>query len=162
MRRSSAALLCLLALILASPVLAAGTKHDKVARLMALDGTDAVVDQVIARQLPLVREAFRKRYPQAQDGAEDVYVEAFAAQMRARQGELIDAIAQIYEDSFSAAELDALLTFFESPAGRKYRATAPALLDAARQQGRAWGQANAAGLVKAARDAVAAKGLKLK
>lgn len=162
MRRPSAVLLCVLALIVAMPTLAAGNKQDKVSRLMALDGADTVVEQVIVRQLPLVRAAFRKRYPAAETGAEEVYVEAFADRMRDRRSELVAAIATIYEDSFSESELDALLDFFQSPAGRKYRATAPSLLDAARKHGRSWGEANAADLAKVARDAVAAKGLKLK
>lgn len=161
MRPSILASILILVCVLAGPAAADATKRDKVARLMALDGTEAVVEQVIERQLPLVRDAFVKRYPAAQDGAEAVYVAAFAEQMRARRGELIAAIAKVYEDRFDSVELDALLAFFESPAGRKYRAMAPVLLDTARQQGRAWGQANAAELAKAARAAVAAKGMKL-
>ena len=161
MPRSIVLLFCALVL-LASNSAVAGGKAEKVARLMALDGTEAVVAQVITRQLPLVRQSFRKRYPSAEAGAEAVYVEAFAEKMRARRGELIGEIATAYGAAFEDGELDSLLAFFESPVGQKYRAAAPALLETARRQGRVWGEANAAELSKAARDAVAARGLKLK
>ena len=162
MVRSTAALLFCLSVLFAVTHAWADEKADLASRLVALDGADAVVEQVVARQMPLVRKAFQRNYPDAQSGAESVYVEAFAQEMRARRGELIATIAAFYAESFDADELRQLLTFFESPIGRKYRTAAPAILEAARQRGKAWGEANAVELARKAAAAVAATGLELK
>lgn len=161
MRRFTAIVLCA-GLLLGASHAAAGEKSEKIRQLIAMDGAATVADQVIAQQTPAIRQAFRQHYPNADKGAEAAYVAAFAAALRDRRDQIIARIEAVYDRTFSEAEIDAILAFFTSPAGRKYQSSGPSLLSEARKEGRDWGAENAPALAKLARDAVAAEGLKLK
>jgi len=53
--------------------------------------------------------------------------------------ELIDIIARVYAGRFSEAELKEILTFYNSPVGKKYVATLPGVLDESFRLAQAWG-----------------------
>ena len=54
--------------------------------------------------------------------------------------QLVDSIAVVYAGVFTQAELDALLAFFRSPTGTRYRALQPTLLAETTAIGQRWGQ----------------------
>jgi hypothetical protein len=57
-----------------------------------------------------------------------------------RIDELLERIVPVYEKHFSAAEIDALLAFYRTPAGRKAIAVMPAVMSESVAAGQAWGR----------------------
>jgi hypothetical protein len=147
--------------VLAAPAQAGGGKQDKIRQLIALDGAEAVVEQVIARRLPVVREKFQADHPKASQATVDAYGEAFAAELRARRGQFVDLIVPVYDEIFTDAEIDALLAFNTSPAGRKLRAVTEDILIGAREAGRTWGRQHGGDVTAAALAKVKAAGHKV-
>lgn len=57
-----------------------------------------------------------------------------------RKGEMLDLVAPLYAQRFSASELQEMLVFFKSPVGQRFAAELPGLSQQAMQAGMAWGQ----------------------
>jgi len=57
-----------------------------------------------------------------------------------RGTEFVDGIARIYASHFTEAELNGLLTFYQSPLGRKMLAEEPKALEEVRNYAKKWGE----------------------
>jgi hypothetical protein len=135
-------------------------KREKILRLIAMDGAETVVDQVIAQRLPAVRQQVALKHPNLPPEALEAYVSAFAEEMRARRREFVSLIVPVYDRLFTADEVDQLLAFYESDVGRKLRASTDDILTEARKAGMAWGERNGAAVAAVARARVEARGFK--
>ncbi|MBL6954856.1 MAG: DUF2059 domain-containing protein [Alphaproteobacteria bacterium] len=148
--RFATALLSLILVLFVVPAQAEQATRAKIHQLIAMDGAAAVADAVIDRQRPVVRQSFLAGHPGIAKKAADAYVDAFASELAARQGQFLDLIVDIYAKTFTAAEVDALLAFHASPLGQKLRAATPVILELSRRAGAAWGQENGAAVAAAA------------
>ncbi len=54
--------------------------------------------------------------------------------------DLIDKIVPVYQKHFTSAEMNQLIQFYESPAGKKLTQEQPAIMDESMKIGQAWGQ----------------------
>ncbi|MDP6345411.1 MAG: DUF2059 domain-containing protein [Alphaproteobacteria bacterium] len=137
---------------------AGGDPDGKIRRLIELDGAGAVVEAVIDRQRPLVRQRFKAAHPTLPNKAVDAYVDAFAGELSARGGQFFDLIVAVYAKTFSAAEIDGLLAFYTSPLGQKLRTVGPSILRQSRDAGAAWGRQHGAAVAATAKAKVKAMG----
>src|SRR5207237_1272038 len=64
---------------------------------------------------------------------------AMNAQLKNGAKEILENTARYYASHFSDAELDALIAFFKSPAGKKYVDLSPVLQKESSQVVRSWG-----------------------
>jgi len=62
------------------------------------------------------------------------------AKKEAKPQELLDLLVPIYQKHFSAREVNALLAFYESPAGRKLALETPKIATESMQVGQQWGE----------------------
>ncbi|NQV61477.1 MAG: DUF2059 domain-containing protein [Alphaproteobacteria bacterium] len=160
--RFATALLSLIVLLFVVPAQADQDTRAKIRQLIAMDGAAAVADAVIDRQRPAVRQSFLAGHPGVTKKTADAYVDAFAAELAARQGQFLDLIVEIYAKTFTAAEVDALLAFHASPLGQKFRDATPVILELSRQAGAAWGQKNGAAVAAAANAKLKSMGYEVK
>lgn len=65
--------------------------------------------------------------------------EAFKADIKASMGELYEKLAVVYMESYSEEEVDAILTFYNSPIGKKMIAETPEITQKSMQIGQTWG-----------------------
>ncbi|PYP76530.1 MAG: hypothetical protein DMD35_18380 [Gemmatimonadetes bacterium] len=87
--------------------------------------------QVIEQALPAQRAA-NPRVPAA-------FWDRFLEQARARRGELEDGYVALYDRNFTAAELRAMIAFYESPIGKRFVEVQPVLLREGMAMGQEWG-----------------------
>lgn len=156
-----------LTVVAASVLMVAGahagedTKKDKILRLMAMDGAETVVDQVITQRLPLVRQQVTIKHPDLPAEAVEAYVQAFGEEMHARRREFIALVVPVYDRLFTSAEIDRILAFYGSDVGRKLRAATGEILTAARAAGRTWGEQHGPAVEAAVRARVESRGFKI-
>jgi uncharacterized protein len=89
--------------------------------------------------LPIIMENLKKAIVQNRPEVEKKYDELmpmFAQAAQLRMNELTDAIAIVYANNFSVAELHDITSFYQSPTGQKFRERLPIIL----QQSMAAGQ----------------------
>jgi hypothetical protein len=99
-------------LLLASTTLFAQTaaRHDKVRRLLDLTGAEKLGLQVM--------DAMTDTFKGSVEGVPDEFWRGIRNKIK--PGELVDMLVPIYEKHLTDADLDALIAFYSSPAGRRY------------------------------------------
>lgn len=160
--RIAVTLIALTLVFAMQPAQAGQGTRDKIRQLIELNGAAAVADAVIDQQRPVVRQSFLAGHPSANNKMADAYVDAFAAELTARRGEFLDLIVDVYAKTYTAEEVDALLTFHTSALGRKVRAASAGILAASRQAGTAWGTKYGAAIAAAAMAKLKAMGHNVK
>lgn len=63
----------------------------------------------------------------------------FLEQARARRGELEDGYVTMYDHIFTAAEIQGMIAFYESPIGKRFMEVQPQLMREGMALGQAWG-----------------------
>ena len=81
---------------------------------------NALIEQVMV--------GIRQRSSQVPDRAMDIVVEEITAWLDEGTEPLFDQLIPLYAKYYSEDDLDALITFYETPTGRKVIATMPALI----------------------------------
>ncbi len=113
--------------------------RDKVLKYLELTDQAKMVDQLI----PHLLDSFRRGYES--DGtkftaAESAVLALMESALRASAHEMLDAMASLYEEHFTEADMDALVAFYGTPAGRRAVALQPVLLGASKEISAAWAQ----------------------
>jgi hypothetical protein len=104
------------------------TKEAKIERILALTKADAIIDQMLSQMKALMASQMpadttpedRARQVQVQGKMADA-IKGLMAKIRPQQ-------IKIYNDIFSDDEINGLLAFYESPAGRSYLAKMPLIM----------------------------------
>jgi hypothetical protein len=149
-RHATAALVALALAGIASPVAVQAQTQAPIELPRAAPGALLIAKQIVEIKgikgvfLPLVRgvvEKARQTFLQANFmWSKDI--NEISAQMQKdydpRVSELADATARIYATHFSEAELKDLLTFYQSPLGKKMVAEEPKILDASMTYAGTW------------------------
>lgn len=94
-------------------------------------GTAATMLAVMRAALPAQRAAL--------PDVPALFWSRFEERMVADGSQLVDSIAGLYAELFSQPELDALLAFHRSPAGRRLRELSPRLAQRSSEIGQRWG-----------------------
>jgi hypothetical protein len=101
------------------------------------------MDEQFTELVPLmfreVREATPPQSPDQQEEVERVFAE-IEKRFLSRRGEIIDQIAILYAQKFTAEEMNTLAEFCRSPVGQKFIELTPELTSEAMKMGFAWAQ----------------------
>ena len=117
-------------------------RHDEIRKLMVLTGAGQLGVQTMQEML----KALKPLVPEAP--------ESFWSEFTARihPDDLVEMVIPIYAKHLSAADVKALIAFFESPAGRKLASVQPAIMRDSMAAGQAWGGRIAQELIRAAQE----------
>lgn len=96
--------------------------------------TSGAVDAMVA--------AIRANLPAQRQAMPQVPAEfwtRFEARIEREAPQLVDSIALLYAHTFTQGELEALVAFYASPVGRRFRAVQPTLVSESSAIGQRWG-----------------------
>lgn len=65
--------------------------------------------------------------------------DAFKAEVKASMGDLYDQLAVVYMESFTEAELDEVIAFYNTTVGKKMVSELPIIMEKSMQIGQMWG-----------------------
>lgn len=145
MRPLSIALILFLAL-LSAPAQAGAGKGDDVQRLekarilMELSGTQAMADQTLLAVTRQAEELMAHENPGREAEVTALVRDHFLPKARAALPELSRGITGLYAAHFTLAELDQMISFYRSPAGRKLVALSPTIIEQSMSLGQAWAE----------------------
>ena len=150
-----------IALMVAGPALAQDAAQTALAREMlvamkAADNFDAVIPTVFGALKPALTKGDAKA---AKDW--DEVAPTLTAEISGAKGELLDDIAKIYAQAFTADELRAFVAFYKTPAGEKLARTTPALAQQTLAAGQRFGQQVAVRLSQRMTDELRKRGNKI-
>ncbi|AKI98996.1 Hypothetical protein AA314_00623 [Archangium gephyra] len=103
-------------------------KQRKVRRLMVLTGAEDT-----GRQMLEMMTSHFEQSSSIPPGFMEKFREA------AQQESIVDLLVPVYMKHFSEEDLDAAITFHESPAGKRFLAAQPRVLQEAKEVGEQWG-----------------------
>ena len=107
--------------------------------VLGASGSAQQMDAVMPMMMNQMAMIFGTQKPQHKAEIDKAF-QAVAAKFSARKQELIDLVAELYAETFSADDLKGLLAFFKSPIGAKFVAAQPQLLQQQMLAGQRWGQ----------------------
>jgi hypothetical protein len=108
-------------------------------KLVQLSGVARVFDDVLPTIAEQSKNEFIRANPQMQLGIIAI-VDKIAIQMVARRPELDSFLARIWASAFSDEEMQALIDFYSSDAGKKFAARMPAMLAVQTSAAQQWGK----------------------
>lgn len=133
-----------LALLLALLVLPARgddvRRLEKAQILMQLSGSQALADQTLLLVTRQAEELLAHENPGREAEVTALVRDHFLPEARAALPELSRGIAGLYAAHFTLAELDQMIAFYKTPAGRKLVALSPTILQQSLSLGQAWAE----------------------
>lgn len=114
-------------------------KMEVARQIVAASGTGRTFDEVLPNVADQAKATFIRANPQMQLGIIEV-VDRVALSMVDRRAELDDRLAELWASSFDKAELEGILQFYLSPAGKKLAEIHPKLLGAQVGVAQEWAQ----------------------
>jgi|CXWL01.1.fsa_nt_gi hypothetical protein len=124
-----------------STIAPASSKERKIRELLESTGSGQLGVQVVNQMLP----AFKKMVPQAPES----FWQDFMKEVKPET--LVELVVPIYDKYFEEAELDAIIAFYASPAGKKTVQVLPAIMAESMQVGQKWGEELAKKVIDRAR-----------
>ncbi|MEM6731907.1 MAG: DUF2059 domain-containing protein [Myxococcota bacterium] len=121
------------ALVLAAPPVhaAEGGKANKIRKLLEVTGTTELGKQILSQMFP----SFRKMAPQVPNA---VWTD-LEKTMSSKVGELEGILIPIYDRHFTESDIDALITFYQTPVGKKFVQKLPVVTQESMTAGQKWG-----------------------
>jgi len=115
-------------------------KEADIRKLLDLVGTKAVMQQTIDRMSENIRPLMTNSLPPGEyrDKLINIFFQKFQSRLDLQQ--MLDLIVPVYDKYFSAEEIKELVTYYESPLGRKASSTVPKIMAEAGDAGREWGR----------------------
>ena len=114
--------------------------HDKIVQLLELTGAISIGQQMgeaVSQQMIL---AFREQNPNIPPRAFEIIKEVVVETMNESSGDIIEPIVSLYEKYYSEKDIDAMVSFYNSPVGRKMIETTPAVMQESVQIGGDFGR----------------------
>lgn len=111
-------------------------KMPVIEKLLALENNDQSEGQMVEALTGELKEAMSSVPPSFWTKEQDV--------LKAELPKFHDAIAQVYAKNFSLDELQAIVRFYKTPAGKKFAVKLPTITMESQQAGLKWGQQIAA------------------
>ncbi len=69
----------------------------------------------------------------------DIFWDRFLKRAREKRGEFLESLVPIYDRNFSLADLNEVVRFYETPAGKRMLAAMPQVVGESMQEGQRWG-----------------------
>jgi hypothetical protein len=121
-----------------SPSATLRAKHQDTEKLMELVGTRRILRELFDQDIDAQITAMRRARPDVPAQFWNDFAVEFKRQ--ASPDELMKMILPIYDKHFTHQEIRQLITFYESPLGRKISTTLPEIQQESVDAGRAWGE----------------------
>jgi uncharacterized protein len=109
-------------------------------QMVEASGAAALVGQtldIVSRQ---IAELVRRANPEHGQAAADIVETVLVPEAKRRAPEMLEAMARVYAERFTAEELQVILDFYRTPTGQKMVAAGPELVVEAQRLGQAWAQ----------------------
>jgi uncharacterized protein len=113
-------------------------KHQDTKRLMEAVGTTQLLQQMIDQTLEQQLRMLRRSRPEVPPHFWDDFMKE--ARQEASPQELMDLIVPIYDRHFTHDEILQMISFYETPLGKKISATLPEIQQESLQVGQEWGE----------------------
>lgn len=117
--------------------------------LMSLTKADQSLDQFIGMMMPQIGQLLEQANPDQGALVRKIMDELVLPELRKSIPEAVDEAAAIYARTFTQAELNEVIAFYQTPVGQKFIERQSALMIELGQAGQAWGQRTA---IKVLRD----------
>lgn len=108
-------------------------------QLVKVSGSGRTFDEILPNVADQAKTTFIRSNPQMQLGIIEV-VDRVALSMVDRRRELDDRLAEVWIEFFDKAQMDALLAFYNTPAGQRLAEVQPRLLGGQLQIAQEWAQ----------------------
>jgi uncharacterized protein len=147
----------------APPATAAQVEPDRLAAardLLQATNTDAQFTAVIPMMFSQLKQSLAPSGPKMQQELDQVFEEV-QKQFIERRNEVLDQIAILYAQKFTAEEMKSLADFYRSPIGQKFIVAVPDLTAEAMKMGNAWGRRIAMDAERKVRDEMKKRGFDL-
>jgi len=139
-------------------------KMERAERFLGLSGAAEIGPQMADAMLGQLLSALQSGNPDISDRVIAVSKEE-ANKLFAKElgpgGGLLAQLATIYCKRFSDEEIDAFIAFYDSPAGRKFRASQSSIFQESVKIGNAWGMSIAPELVRSIDRVLTREGIKI-
>jgi hypothetical protein len=113
--------------------------NEKIKKFFAISGVGAYFKVLVDGLVQQIRDVFPADATEDEiPGAFAKAVEALRAAAEANKFDLVTKAAQVYVDTYSEEEIDALIAFFESPTGKKVVSMGGMFLPAVADVGNEW------------------------
>jgi hypothetical protein len=129
-------------------------------QLLVATNTDTQFTTIIPLMFRQMRQSLPAQGPQQQTEVNKV-IEEIQKQFIDRRGEILDQIARLYADKFTADEMNTLAEFYRSPIGQKFIGAMPDLAADAMRLGTSWGQQIGREAQQKIREELQKRGIKL-
>jgi len=142
MRHVTAALIALAAIGVAGPAAPQAPQPSPGAVLIAkqiivLKGVNAMMDPIARGVVEKVKNSIMQTNFMWQKDINEITV-GLHKEFDSRSTELVDHTAELYASRFTEPELKQILTFYQSPLGKKMTAEEPKVIDDSLQQANGW------------------------
>jgi hypothetical protein len=128
--------------------------------LLQATNTDAQFTAVIPMMFGQLKQTIPPSSPKMQAELDQVFNEV-QKQFIERRNEVLDQIAILYAQKFSAEEMKSLADFYRSPIGQKFITAVPDLTAEAMKMGNAWGRRIAMDAERKVREEMKKRGFEL-
>jgi hypothetical protein len=128
--------------------------------LLQATNTESQFTTVIPMMFGQLKQSMPPAGPKMQEELDKVFDEV-QKQFIERRNEVLDQIAVLYAQKFSAEEMKALADFYRSPIGQKFIAAMPELTAEAMKMGNIWGRTIAMDAERKVREEMRRRGFQL-
>jgi hypothetical protein len=128
--------------------------------LLQATNTEAQFSTVIPMMFGQLKQSIPPSGPKMQEELDKVFAE-IQTQFIERRTEVLDQIAILYAQKFTAEEMKALADFYRSPIGQKFIAAVPELTAEAMKMGNIWGRRIAMDAERKVREEMRRRGFEL-
>ncbi|MFZ0478386.1 MAG: DUF2059 domain-containing protein [Terriglobales bacterium] len=117
-----------------------GAKRADISRLMELEGTKAVIDQMVDGLEKNMKPLMANALPPGEyrEKLIDLFFAKFNSKIAPQQ--LVDLALPIYDKYYSDAEIKDLIKFYETPLGQKLSSVRPQMVVELEEAGQKWGE----------------------
>lgn len=120
----------LVVLGLSLPLLAEPAKSESVQKLMNISGAGEMGKMMMSQMMPALKQAIPE--------ATEEFWQDVASEMNFDQ--LMTSIIPVYQQHLSEEDIQAILQFYTTPAGKKLISSQPVIMQQSMQIGQQWGQ----------------------
>ena len=110
-------------------------------KMMKTTGADKIALQIMHTMMPQITGMLVRARPDKKEQIIQLMKEVGKElSAEANMDKLVDQIARIYAEEFTAEEMRQILAFYDTPVGRKLIGKMPSIVMRSQQAGRVWGQ----------------------
>lgn len=113
-----------------TPKTATTAKERDIRRFLVITGASQLARQTVRQMV----EVYRKTMPEVPESFWTEFIAEFDSD------DLVEQLVPVYDKNLSHDDIKALITFYESPAGRRYSQALPTIAAESEAVGRAWGE----------------------